>query len=888
MIAHDKAVIREMAWLFVSFCCWSSAVMADVTTVSDYSQVIENPEPAANDNFGSQVAATEGYIAVFAAGDDAAAADLGRFYLFDPETDALIRAFDPLVDPTIYEFHALAADGNYLVLGSYNYDPAERVVRIYAADSGIFLRSLQPPAGASFSVSRRSDVAPLYLQPQMLVDVTGENVVVNGMADAPGCDEQQPAVFVYDAGTGDLLHQLSDPNSTCESFFARSLAAEGQGVVVGVDPGEAFSGYAEAFSSEGMAFIYDLESGELVRRLTTEFPYRQARFVAMSDSLILLSDGSEVLIFDRATKLLLRRLKNPAESVYRELDFGYYGYRFATQGNLVAVWAGLASGSEIGRIDVFHALTGEALYSVFNPGASDADAFGVSGGSGTGFLVNGKRLFAGAYRNGNVNAEAGRVYAFELDADADEMPDAWELNYGLDPEDSADALLDPDADGLLNADEFRYGGDPGAADTDADGLADGDEALIHGSFVFASDSDRDDLDDALEVLLGTNPVNADTDGDTMPDGYERNHGLDPTRKDGAKDLDGDGLANRREFNIQTKPNNADTDSDGVNDRLEKNRYKTNPLNPDTDGDGLRDGREVNWLGTDPRSTDTDGDGLRDGVEVKEAGTNPLSRDTDGDTMDDQFEYSKRWLNPLKKDGAKDYDKDGITNRQEYNRGTRQADSDTDNDGVLDGDEVNIYGTNPRDEDTDGDLMPDRLEIEFGYKPRNARDGERDDDDDGIPTGVEVAFGFDPFDADTDDDGREDGREIIYECPLPDYIYDYEITCWWLNRKTGAVIVDLDGDPDEDGLSNREEIYSYRTDPLNSDSDGDGMSDSWEVDGGLNPTQKDGGTDFDNDGLSAKREFKWRTDPRNADTDGDNVSDGDEVAAGTNPRRADTN
>ena len=69
---------------------------------------------------------------------------------------------------------------------------------------------------------------------------------------------------------------------------------------------------------------------------------------------------------------------------------------------------------------------------------------------------------------------------------------------------------------------------------------------------------------------------------------------------------------------------------------------------------------------------------------------------------------------------------------------------------------------------------------------------------------------------------------------------------------------------------------------------DGMSDSWEVDGGLNPTQKDGGTDFDNDGLSAKREFKWRTDPRNADTDGDNVSDGDEVAAGTNPRRADTN
>jgi hypothetical protein len=92
----------------------------------------------------------------------------------------------------------------------------------------------------------------------------------------------------------------------------------------------------------------------------------------------------------------------------------------------------------------------------------------------------------------------------DLDDDNDGMPDAWELEYGLDPKDPSDGPEDPDGDGRTNAQEFVSGTDPGETDTDGDGL-----------------------DDGAEAALGTDPRNPDTDGDGLPDGWEVSNGLDP-------------------------------------------------------------------------------------------------------------------------------------------------------------------------------------------------------------------------------------------------------------------------------------------------------------------------------------------------------------------------
>ncbi|MET1253961.1 Calx-beta domain-containing protein [Aliikangiella maris] len=62
-----------------------------------------------------------------------------------------------------------------------------------------------------------------------------------------------------------------------------------------------------------------------------------------------------------------------------------------------------------------------------------------------------------------------------------------------------------------------------------------------------------------------------------------------------------------------------------------------------------------------------------------------------------------------------------------------------------------------------------------------------------------------------------------------------------------------------------------------DSDGDGMTDSWEVEYQLNAQDaSDAALDNDNDGLSNLQEFTAGTDPNNADTDGDSVVDSEDV------------
>ena len=71
------------------------------------------------------------------------------------------------------------------------------------------------------------------------------------------------------------------------------------------------------------------------------------------------------------------------------------------------------------------------------------------------------------------------------------------------------------------------------------------------------------------------------------------------------------------------------------------------------------------------------------------------------------------------------------------------------------------------------------------------------------------------------------------------------------------------DPDGDGLTNAQEQL-YLTDPENPDSDGDGMSDGWEVEYGLAPLNSaDAAEDRDSDGVSNFDEFLQGTDPTDA-------------------------
>jgi outer membrane protein OmpA-like peptidoglycan-associated protein len=197
----------------------------------------------------------------------------------------------------------------------------------------------------------------------------------------------------------------------------------------------------------------------------------------------------------------------------------------------------------------------------------------------------------------------------------------------------------------------------------------------------------------------------------------------------------------------------------------------------------------------------------------------------------------------------DLDGDGLLNDEEKRLGTDPLNPDTDGDKLRDGEEVFKYRTNPLDPDSDDDGLEDGYEVQTIYELSRGLDEllfggiqglnvRRILDLSGVAPGP-----------------RRDGPAFasLGDAPLAPTRQD-----------PGRVTTDpLNPDTDGDGLLDGEEVNSYRTHPLKTDTDGDGLTDGDEV-------------------------KRYRTDPTRVDTDGDGLSDGDEVLRHrTNPLVADT-
>lgn len=129
-------------------------------------------------------------------------------------------------------------------------------------------------------------------------------------------------------------------------------------------------------------------------------------------------------------------------------------------------------------------------------------------------------------------------------------------------------------------------------------------------------------------------------------------------------------------------------------------------------------------------------------------------DSDGDTLPDPWEIEA--FGNLAQTATGDPDLDGLPNSGEFSNNCDPNDSDTDNDGLLDGVEVNTHQTDPLKADTDGDGLTDTAEINTHLtNPINA-----DSDNDRLSDGDEITVhSTNPLKADTDDDGVNDFDEL---------------------------------------------------------------------------------------------------------------------------------
>jgi len=111
-------------------------------------------------------------------------------------------------------------------------------------------------------------------------------------------------------------------------------------------------------------------------------------------------------------------------------------------------------------------------------------------------------------------------------------------------------------------------------------------------------------------------------------------------------------------------------------------------------------------------------------------------DGDGDGMPRWFEETYALSDANLNDAALDPDDDGLTNLQEFPRGTNPTDPDSDNDGLTDSQETT---TDPLNSDSDGDGLSDSAETTSN--PLLA-----DSDADGFPDNIEAEQGTNPLSA----------------------------------------------------------------------------------------------------------------------------------------------
>lgn len=446
-------------------------------------------------------------------------------------------------------------------------------------------------------------------------------------------------------------------------------------------------------------------------------------------------------------------------------------------------------------------------------------------------------------------------------------------------------------------------------DLDGDGIY-GLLELIIGSSDFDLDSDDDGMDDGGEVTNaggkagGTacpDILNPDTDGDKIQDGAE-----DQTYQTDfcLLDTDGDGLDDGREVATRTEDNFTSTSNPGP---FSDARDHSNPLMQDTDGDGLGDFLEIaeGCSGTTDgfvNSFDTDTDGLRDGAE---------SQADVSDASGNGGELSSDTVNSL---CDPDSDDDGLLDGEEVFQGTNLLDWDSDDDGLSDKEELQTFFTDPNNPDTDGDTADGAITTRAagsfptlsGYTGANTIICASDCEEALSGTAqfnspVDFRDETDPLQTDTDGDGINDNIEFRPGCNtdngagtlLDGYANSFDSDLDGLadgadgNADVPAAVVNLTPIvPDTGNVGEQnDDIITGICDP---DSDGDGVLDGEEHQIGTDLLD----WDTDNDGLP-DIEFVGNngqpTDPNDFDTDNDGIGDGVELQGAnvTNPLFADS-
>ena len=335
-------------------------------------QILNDPSVTSEDNFGYSVAIDGLFIMVGDRRDDSVEANVGRAHLYGTADGQFVRTFDDPTETNQDNFgSAVGASNEHVIVGALfdtTQGPLVGQAVLFSVDSGVPLHILDDP-----SVT----IADFF---GSAVDVDGQFAIVG----APGDDSNGfgiGQVHVFDVTTGQLCHTLTDPTPTGFDSFGSSVAIDGQLVIVG-EPGDDTHGFGV-----GSAHVFNASTGQLVITLndpTTTVSDEFGTSVALFGNRALVgapgddtfgSNSGQAYLFDIDSGELLQTFNDPDPSNEDE-----FGRSVALSGDFVLIGAPNAineSGASSGQVFLFN-VQGSWRETFESQNGQDEDLYGFS------------------------------------------------------------------------------------------------------------------------------------------------------------------------------------------------------------------------------------------------------------------------------------------------------------------------------------------------------------------------------------------------------------------------------------------------------------------------------------------------------------------------------